>query len=227
MFSVIAESEVLSASALRVQVGPGTILVTQPFRLEGNESLGIFGANGAGKTSLIRALAGELPLLSGHVRLLGQDITSQDVAARARAGLRYLPQANNTFPALTIEENLRTIIPSKSARSAATEQFLAALPHCSARTPVHLLSGGERQVLAVIMALSTLASVYLFDEPYSGIDVATSSILRVAIRDGLKRQGAAAIVIGHDRNQLKADCQRTVDLSEIAAIQSVDAPFPL
>lgn len=137
----------------------------------------VLGANGAGKTSLLRALSGFLPaeagaLTAGTVHLLGKPLTRREVHEIAQAGLVLVPERNKVFVSLTVEENLEAV-PTRSGgdRAAMRELIYEVFPHLAelGKRLGGLLSGGERQMLAISRALIADPLVLLVDELSLGI----------------------------------------------------------
>lgn len=133
----------------------------------------ILGPNGAGKSSLIKAIAGLVPVSAGQVLLDGQDITATPAHRMVRQGLAFVPQTENIFPLLTVEENLRVaggILPRGRAAPRIEEMF-AMFPDLARqrRLAAGSLSGGQRQMLAVARALIVDPRVLMLDEPSAGL----------------------------------------------------------
>src|SRR5262245_54499992 len=97
----------LSVENLHVGYGRIPVLNGISFTVGAHEVVGILGHNGMGKTTLLRALIGQLPATRGTILLSGRDITREPSFRRARAGIGYVPQGRAIFPALTVHENLR------------------------------------------------------------------------------------------------------------------------
>jgi branched-chain amino acid transport system ATP-binding protein len=136
------------------------------------ELVAIIGPNGAGKSTLLKAITGLLRLKSGRIVLEGREIQGLAARDRARAGVAFVPQEANVFPTMTVRENLEMggfVEPKETeARIAGLfERFpmLAEKRRSAART----LSGGQRQVLAMAMALMVHPRLLLLDEPSAGL----------------------------------------------------------
>ncbi|MFF0183792.1 urea ABC transporter ATP-binding subunit UrtE [Streptomyces sp. NPDC005244] len=152
----------------------------------------VLGHNGAGKSTLLRAAVGLLGPQSGTVRLDGEDITRRTPHERVARGMAYVPQGQQVFPHLTTAENLQLVADGRRrGREAVAEalDLFPALRTLSGRR-AGLLSGGQRQQLAIARALVTEPRVLLLDEPTEGIQpsVVTEierTILSLATRGGL------------------------------------------
>jgi urea transport system ATP-binding protein len=134
--------------------------------------VGILGHNGMGKTTLLKALMGFLPATAGSVTFDGRDVTRAATAARARAGLGYVPQGREIFPALSVRDNLRMgCVLARDGERRAMEAVLADFPRLVPLLdrPGGALSGGEQQLLALARCLCGDPRLILLDEPTEGI----------------------------------------------------------
>jgi ABC-type branched-subunit amino acid transport system ATPase component len=137
--------------------------------VEPGRGLGIVGRNGVGKSTLLKALAGFLPLTRGHIRWKDQDLAGVPVHARLAKGMAYAPQENVVFGELSVADNLWLHLPDKDeARYTAA---LAAFPRLTERLHQRagLLSGGERKLLSFTRTLGLQAALSLLDEPTEGV----------------------------------------------------------
>lgn len=139
------------------------------FSLARGSRVGILGHNGMGKTTLIRALMGLLPIKSGQVVFEGAAITSMHPHHRARRGIAYVPQGRQIFPQLTVKDNLR--MGALRAPGGTVERVLDLIPRLKRLLdrPGGALSGGEQQLLAIARALCGKPKLMLLDEPTEGI----------------------------------------------------------
>jgi branched-chain amino acid transport system ATP-binding protein len=136
------------------------------------EIVAIIGANGAGKSTLLKAVAGNVRVSSGLVSLGGREVTGLQMHQRVALGVGYVPQSQNVFPSLTVEENLRMgayLRPRE--RREALDRVLQLFPTLSSRlsTPASALSGGQRQSVAMARALMAAPRLLLLDEPSAGL----------------------------------------------------------
>ncbi len=132
----------------------------------------LMGRNGTGKTTLLKAIMGLLPIKSGTVTLDGQNITRLATEKRAPLGIGYVPQGRQIFPLLTVEENLRIGLPARKDRSKNIPGFIYEL-FPVLKEMLHRrggdLSGGQQQQLAIGRALVVDPKLLIFDEPTEGI----------------------------------------------------------
>ncbi|MFC8350583.1 ATP-binding cassette domain-containing protein [Streptomyces sp. NPDC057280] len=124
----------------------------------------LLGRNGSGRTTVLRALAGTVPLSAGAVVWDGTDITRVPAHERARRGLHLVPERQAVFGSLTVRENLELAAPAHAPAFEAYPRLEALLPRRAGT-----LSGGEQRMLALARALLTRARVLLVDEPTQGM----------------------------------------------------------
>ena len=169
-----------------------------------NEIVTIIGPNGAGKSTLFKTIMGYLIPSTGNISFLGEDVTKLEPNKKVERGLAYVPQLENIFPSLTIRENLEMGGYSKDieAIKKGIEQAYSAFPilkdkrNQRART----LSGGQRQMLALSMALMTQPALLLLDEPSAGLapKVAEEVFNQINI---LHKEGIGIMIIEQDAHR--------------------------
>jgi urea transport system ATP-binding protein len=157
----------------------------------------VLGRNGVGKTSLLRAIAGQQRVRSGSIALDGKDITQLEPHERARLGIGFVPQGREIFPLLTVEENLHTgFAPLPRDQRTIPGDVFSLFPVL--RDMLHRrggdLSGGQQQQLAIGRALVMRPRLLLLDEPTEGIQPSIIKDIGAAIRY-LRQRGEMAIVL--------------------------------
>ena len=143
------------------------------FAVRAGELVVVLGPNGAGKSTFVKAIAGLVPIHSGTAHLGAADITAVPAHQKIRHGLAFVPQTENIFATLSINDNLllaANILP-KDKRSRRIADLYAMFPDLAARPSLRAgqLSGGQRQMLAVARALVVEPSVLILDEPSAGL----------------------------------------------------------
>ena len=185
------------------------ILKGASIRVEPSEIVTIIGPNGAGKSTLLKAVAGLLETKSGRIAFDGGEVTKLDVLARSRAGISFVPQERNVFGSMTVFENL--VISAFGAPRDAhgrAEVIFGRYPMLRDKwkTLARTLSGGQRQILAMGMALMSDPKLLLLDEPTAGLSPKASDELFEAIvalnSDGLpilmvEQHAVEALEISH------------------------------
>jgi urea transport system ATP-binding protein len=154
------------------------------------------GHNGAGKTTLLRAAVGLLKCSSGVVLLDGEDVTKLRPSARVARGLAYVPQGQQSFGQLTTAENLQVVADGRRDGKQLIDEQLDLFPALRELLPrrAGLLSGGQRQQLAIARALITSPTILLLDEPTEGIQPSVVEEIEGAIT-ALARRGDIGVLL--------------------------------
>ena len=206
-----AEGAVLRADDLVAGYLPGVnILNGADLYCQPGELVGIIGPNGAGKSTLLKALFGLVKIRSGSVLLNGDEITNQRADSLVAKGIGFVPQTNNVFPSLTIQENLEmgTYQRPKSFRKRfefVGDLFPALVDRRSQRAGS--LSGGERQMVAMGRALMMEPSVLLLDEPSAGLSPVMQDEVFVQTRT-INRAGVSVIMVEQNARRCLQICDR-------------------
>lgn len=186
----------LELDGIRASYGKAEALRGVSLVAGAGEILCVLGRNGAGKTTIMKAIMGLLPLSSGRILLEGKRIDSLPAHEVARNRVGYVPQGRRLFPELSVGENLEMGLLASNSGPEARESALEAFPPLRERIDQQAgtLSGGEQQMLAVARALCVRPRVLLLDEPTEGLQPSmVESIRRVIV--GMRREGIAVILV--------------------------------
>ncbi len=180
----------------------------------------VLGRNGVGKTSLLKAIVGQMPVTSGKVSWNGHDITSRAPEDRARAGVAYVPQGREIFPLLSVRENLQTglfVLP-RAERTIPDEIFelFPVLKDMLSRRGGDL-SGGQQQQLAIARALAMRPKLLILDEPTEGIQPSIIKDIERVIALLRERGGMAILLVEQyfDFAKALADTFAVMDRGEV------------
>lgn len=191
------------------------------FHVHAGELVTVIGPNGAGKSTLLKCLCGLVRITDGTVELRGEPIGGLRPYAIVRRGVGYVPQRDNVFPRMTVEENLE--IGAMAFKNVdvgvAKDRMLELFPSLARRRrkPAGVLSGGERQMLAMARALMVQPEVLLLDEPSAGVDPLTVSVLWEQIR-AVHEQGMTTVLVEQNARQALAMSDRgyVLDLGSVS-----------
>lgn len=196
----------LLAEGIVAGYGEAEILHEVYIRLEAEEIVSIIGPNGAGKSTLMKAIFGLVKPKAGHVLFNGQDITGASPDQIVRRGLSYVPQTENVFPSLTVEENLQmgAFIRRDDYRGRMTEIYqLFPILKEKQKQRVGSLSGGQRQMVAMGRALMLDPKVLMLDEPSAGLAPKLVGLIFDRIKD-INRTGVTILMVEQNaRESLK------------------------
>ncbi|KAA3630420.1 MAG: ABC transporter ATP-binding protein [Proteobacteria bacterium] len=183
--------------------GGADILRECTIEVDRGEIAVIVGPNGAGKSTAMKAMFGMLALRAGQVRLDGEDITALSPQERVGRGMACVPQNNNVFTSLTVEENLEMgAFLRRDDFSDTLEQVYELFPILKEKRhqPAGELSGGQRQQVAVGRAMMTKPSVLMLDEPTAGVSPIVMDELFDKILD-IARTGLAILMVEQNARQ--------------------------
>jgi len=185
---------VLEVKDLHVSYGRAQVLFGVSLAAPAGSLVCLMGRNGVGKTTLLKAIMGVLPVRSGSVTVDGHDLARLKVHERVRLGLGYVPQGHETFPQLTVAENLQVARETAGNRRAGVvDEAFDLFPALRGllKRRAGFLSGGQQQQLAIARALVTEPRMLLLDEPTEGIQ---PSIVR-EIEQAIRQLHAAGLTI--------------------------------
>jgi urea transport system ATP-binding protein len=186
----------LAVTALNQYYGGSHTLRDVSFEAPSGGVTTVLGRNGVGKTTLLKCLAGLLPVKGGTITFEGRDVTKLPPYERARLGLGYVPQGREIFPRLTVEENLRMGLATCPRGAPIPPRIFEMFPVL--KDMLHRrggdLSGGQQQQLAIGRALAMGPKLLVLDEPTEGIQPSIIKDIERAIRT-LAAQGDMAILL--------------------------------
>jgi branched-chain amino acid transport system ATP-binding protein len=203
--AVLRADELIAGYVPEVNILSGTDLYVQ----EG-ELVGIIGPNGAGKSTLLKAIFGLVKIRSGKVTLGGTDITNWKPHSLVGRGVGYVPQVNNVFPSLTVEENLEMGAYQNPKKFRERYAFVTDLfPALAERRKQRAgsLSGGERQMVAMGRALMTEPSVLLLDEPSAGLSPKLQDQVFIRAQQ-INRAGVTVVMVEQNARRCLQICHR-------------------
>ncbi len=169
--------------------------------IDQDEVVTIIGPNGAGKSTLFKTIMGYLIPSSGNILFCGEEVTTLEPNKKVERGMAYVPQLDNTFPSLTVQENLEMGGYSKDREAVkkGIERAYSTFPILKEKRNkrVHTLSGGERQMLGMGRALMTEPDLLLLDEPSAGLAPKVAEAVFDQVED-LHKKGMGVIIIEQD-----------------------------
>lgn len=202
---VLAADDIVAGYVPGVDVLRGCSVEVRP-----GEVVGVIGPNGAGKSTLIKAVFGLLRVRGGSVRLRGEDVTGRPAHELVRRGVGYVPQLQNVFPTLTVEENLRMGSyprPKEHARRVGEVEELFPVLAERRNQKAGAMSGGERQMLAMARALMTEPQLLLLDEPSAGLSPLHQDHVFDRCRS-INRAGVAVLMVEQNARRCLQLCDR-------------------
>lgn len=217
----------LELQGVRGGYGRINILDGIALRVSDGEVVGVLGHNGMGKTTLMRAIVGEIPVTAGELRWQGESIARLPTHRRVARGIGYVPQGRRIFPLLSVRENLLFAASVHGGRQAAqvVDEVLAdfpALPRLLDR-PGGLLSGGEQQILALARCLCTRPKLVLLDEPTEGIQPSIIEDMVVLLRSLRQRHQLSIVLVEQNLDFLRALSDRIVVLEKGRTVREARA----
>ena len=180
------------------------------------ELIGIIGPNGAGKSTLLKAIFGLVNVRGGKVMLNGDDITNLKANKLVEKGVAFVPQTENVFPSLTIEENLQMGVFQTPKRFNERFEFVTSIfPDLGKRRHQRAgsLSGGERQMVAMGRALMIDPSVLLLDEPSAGLSPVRQDETFIRVKE-VNQAGVTVIMVEQNARRCLQICDRAYVLDQ-------------
>ncbi len=202
--SLLVTEELVAGYVPEVDILDGVSLV-----VEEGEIATVVGPNGAGKSTLIRTIFGLLRPRAGRVTLQGEDLTGLEPHAIARRGMSYVPQLDNVFPSLTVEENLEMGSLDRSRTRERVGAMYELFPRLGERRgqAAGTMSGGERQMLAMARALMPDPHVLLLEEPSAGLAPAFVEATFAQVRE-INAAGVTVVMVEQNARRALAMSDR-------------------
>lgn len=213
----------LEVSAIEVRYGAIRAVRDVSLRLGDGELVALLGANGAGKSTTLLAIAGALAVSAGEIHLDGENVTSLSPERMVRKGVAMVPETRDVFPDLTVVENLRlgAFIRRKDTEAVDEdlEKMCALFPILAERAaqPAGTLSGGEQQMLVIARAMMCRPRILLLDEPSLGLAPTIVDRIFDMISE-LKRRGLTILLVEQNASKALevADRAYVMQLGEVA-----------
>jgi branched-chain amino acid transport system ATP-binding protein len=205
----------LAVEGLTARHGLLDAVIDVDLSVEPGEVLSVVGANGAGKTTMLRTIAGSHRAASGRVLLGDEDVTAWPAHRRTRAGLALVPEGRRLFPELTVRENLLVAAAAGRRGAWTTARVLEVFPQLSGleKRLASRLSGGQQQAVAIARSLMTNPDVILLDEVSLGLSpIAVESVY--ASLDALRGSGVSVVLVEQDLERAMSFADRLVCMLE-------------
>jgi branched-chain amino acid transport system ATP-binding protein len=204
-------AEVLRVEGLHAGYGKHVVLDDVSLVVGEGELVALLGHNGAGKTTALRTITGQLRPSRGRVEIDGRDVTGQSAAVTAKLGMSMVPQGQNVFPSMTIDENLRLAAAVAAGRAEnprsqdevrAFVQEMFPILTKRGKEKAGALSGGQRQMVAISMALMTQPRLMLLDEPSTGLAPVLVDEVLAAVRTVNQELGTSVLLVEQDTKRV-------------------------
>jgi branched-chain amino acid transport system ATP-binding protein len=194
----------LTINELMIRYGPVMATNGLSLQLDEGESLALVGSNGAGKSSIMKAIMGLVPLAGGDILWRGASLKGKKPSDIVRLGIGFSPEGRRVFPQLSVYENLKVgaFCRRDGSFEARLEQIYGYFPRLKdrARQRSSSLSGGEQQMLAIGRALMSFPKLFLLDEPSLGLAPIIVERIGEILREVQKREGIAIILAEQNAN---------------------------
>jgi branched-chain amino acid transport system ATP-binding protein len=209
---------ILAIDNLCVRYGRDEIIRNFSLRIQQGECVAIVGANGCGKTTLLRTISGHIQLFSGSIHFFGKNINRLPPWRRTRMGLIHVLEGAHVFPSMTVEENLLVGIRGNRAETRnRLESVLTRFPDLANPTmrsrPAAVLSGGERQMLVLARAILLQPKLLLLDSPFLGVGARFRSTILTRIAEISADTTQSVLLVEHDLPIVSELAHRRVNLS--------------
>lgn len=221
----------LEITGLHSGYGDVEVLNGIDMAIDDGELVGIIGPNGAGKSTIFKSIMGYVNLMAGEVTFKGESVTGGKPSELITRGLAYVPQHQNTFLDMTVEENLRMgayTLESEETYRANRETVFELFPTLEERRSqkVHTMSGGERKMVAIGRALIVDPQLVLFDEPSAGLMPKYVEQIFERIEETRTRKGIAFVIVEQNVDTLLRHVDRVYVIRDGAVVLEESGDLP-
>jgi ABC-type branched-subunit amino acid transport system ATPase component len=223
--------EILKVENIRASYGKKEVLRGVSFKVEKSDILAIIGPNGAGKSTLLKVIAGFLKPTLGAICLDGKDATASSPHEKVGLGMAYFIQGGRVFPSLTVNENLELgaiglSVEETDKRIASILEIFYNLKKMEGKR-AGLLSGGERQALALGMVLAKNPKILLLDEPSAGLSPKLVKETIGKIKEINERMGTTILLVEQNIGEALRIAKKAIALANGEIILESDEPSKL
>jgi len=202
---------VLELQDLHAYYGRSHVVQGVSLRVERGEGVGLIGHNGVGKTTTFKAVMGLGPATKGRIAFEDRELQRAPVHARARHGIGFVPDEEAVFPAMSVEENIRTgaLMRARRDQGSSLEIAYELFPVLAERRrqAAGTLSGGQQKMLALARGLALQPRMILVDEPSEGLMPINLELISGALRRAVQ-EGMGVLVVDASFDLLKTVCSR-------------------
>jgi urea transport system ATP-binding protein len=211
----------LQVDRLNVAYGSTQVLFDVSFDIEEGDLLCVMGRNGVGKSTLLKTVVGVINPRWGSIRWQGRELKNVAADARTRLGIAYVPQGHETFPQLSVHENLKVVVDACGVKRSVIDEVLDLFPRLRPllKRPAGLLSGGQKQQLGLARALVTNPRLLVLDEPTEGLQPSIVQEMEEMIQR-LHRERGLSILLAEQYFEFAmrvADRYMVLDVGEVVA----------
>ena len=224
----VAQPEHLVMEHLAKRYGKRWVVKDVSFSVEQGQVVGLLGPNGAGKTTSFYMVVGLVNMDKGQIHLGERDISALAMHERAKFGIGYLPQEASIFRELTVEENILSILQTRSdldnaGQQQVLEQLIGDFNLGHVRHSLGMsVSGGERRRCEIARCLAANPKFILLDEPFAGVDPISVGDIKDVISK-LKQRGIGVLITDHNVRETLAICEKAYIVSEGSIIAAGSA----